>query len=123
MRLKRVVFPAPLGPMRAAIVWRSTAKLARATARRPRNDLLTSSTSSNATSDPLGAEAQRARQRRPDAVRQIDRDDQQQQAVDDLLDAGNVEPQSVHDLRRPVAEQHQRAGPDDGTEEGPDAPH
>ena len=52
---------------------RSTAKLAPDTARRPRNDLLdVFDLQSSATSELPRLEAERARERRPDAVRQVD---------------------------------------------------
>src|SRR3954451_4291200 len=90
-RLNKVVLPAPFGPMSAVMLCPSTEKLAPSTARRPRNALLTSSTSSRGTSEPSRLEAESAGQRRPHPVRQVDGDQQQEQPMNDLPGAGQVD--------------------------------
>src|SRR4029078_3877818 len=119
IRLKMVVFPAPFGPMSATIVPASTTKLARETARRPRNDLETSSSSRRGMSQPLRFEAEQARERRPDPIRQEDGHHQQHHAIDDVLCAGYVEARPGQHLGGAVAQQDQRGRADDRAEQSP----
>src|SRR5918996_1512560 len=60
MRLKKVVLPAPLGPMMAAICPRATPRLTPPTAWKPSNDLRMSRTSSTPRPQPVPGGVERA---------------------------------------------------------------
>src|SRR5262245_2875007 len=92
IRLKSVVLPAPFGPITAKIEPSGTAKLTLATARSPLKLFDTPATSRSGTMLRLRrlslAEAQQARQRRPDAVRQDHHHDEQAYPVEHAFHAG-----------------------------------
>src|SRR5215468_8658550 len=103
MRLKQVVLPAPLGPIRPTISPSGTLKLTCSTALRPLNRFDTPTTSSNAATLTLrrsigrpAIEFERFRQRRPHAVGQEHDHEQQADAVENLLHARHIDADGAH---------------------------
>src|SRR6476660_4412420 len=124
---KQVVLPAPLGPIRPTIWPSGTVKLTSCTARRPLKLLDTCASSSNPVISALVAlggramQSQRPAQRRPDAVGQEHDDEQEAEAVEHLLDAGDVDAEGTHDLAQSLGQRGEQKSPDDGAEERADA--
>src|ERR1700748_3615953 len=95
IRLNSVVLPAPFGPITAKIEPCGTEKLTPATARSPWKFFVTPSTSRSAAMSHLRRlaplQAQQARDRRPDAVRQQHHDQQKADAIEQLRGAGRFD--------------------------------
>src|SRR5512134_2199555 len=101
-----MVLPAPLGPIRPTILPSGTAKLTSWTARSPRKDFEMFRTSSIS-----ALQAELPGERRPDAVRQEHDDEEQADAVEDLLHARDVDAERQQQLAHALGEpgEQQRA--------------
>src|SRR4029453_10462249 len=115
MRWKRVVLPAPLGPMSATSSPGATWRLTPATAWSPPNDFRTSTTSSSVISD---ATRSAPRPGPPDvrvgALREEEHGPDQEQAVDDEMEPGPPGPGEVDP--RHLGERRQDQGAQDRSE-------
>src|SRR5262245_43603041 len=103
--LKMVVFPAPLGPIRAMMPPAGMSNDAPDTAFRPRNDLEMFSA--------LSMQLQFLREPGPNSVRQEHDHRQQHHAVEHLLDAGDLDAEPGKRLRDAVGKERQRRRAED----------
>src|SRR3990172_5201245 len=108
--LKIVVSPAPFGPISPTIAPSATSNDAPTTARRPRNDFETSWTTSNVIASAPLLEAELARKRGPDPVRQEHHDHEQHHAVEKLLHPPDLDPERWRNLGEPGAEGGKHSG-------------
>src|SRR5918992_6377471 len=111
--LKIVVLPAPLGPIRPLMPPSGTSNEASRTARKPRKDFETRFTSS--------MDLQLSGHGRPDAVGKEHDHGEEHDAVEHLLDAGNLPAERSERLGDAVGEQGEHRRAEDRTEEGADA--
>src|SRR3990172_4520414 len=118
--LKIVVFPAPFGPISPTIAPSATSNDAPTTARRPRNDFETSWTTSNVIASAPLLEAELARKRGPDPVRQEHHDHEQHHAVEHLLHPRDLDPERRQELGDAVGEDREHCGAQDRAEQRSD---
>src|SRR4051794_12760357 len=102
-RLKMVVLPAPFGPIKPTISPSFTSKLTPATARSPRKAFSSCWTTSRPIGSALLRPRRRSQQQRPQTMGQKAGGAEQEHAVDDLLDAGQLDVQRGQQLGAALA--------------------